>query len=405
MSVSEIGSLIRRNELFACVKDGQVTVRSHVQGYICGKIVNSKDRLQAYDSATQLAYTNEVIAPLKTDKHIYSQYMPFFFSLMSPFALLPLAPSFIVWTLTNWLVASAGLLSLLKRNDRYLTVAKISFLIACAATLPSIMNDFFGSVTPLILGTLCFYWLNYLKGKDLAAGIFLALSSLKPHYTVFAALPCLAQKRWKVVLAAFITELLLFGLGVISVGWDNVIGYPKLLLQADSSSAYLGVFPETMICLRGPLSAFFPQNITMKICLVLMLIAMALLTVLWYRTKATNKNQSNWAMALTSVIMLIVSPHTHIYDQIMLALPAALTLYAISKSDNTWTTNKIGYLWRLLLITYPIMSWISYLATLPWHNACMQSTLGFNIILACLAFHQWQEASKTETRDEETLKA
>src|SRR5271163_4848335 len=98
LAVAEIFSEAQTRKLFAVNDHGEVIIRSYVQGYVCGQIAASEDRQRAYDPDIQLKWTNRAIEPLKTDKFIYSQYMPYLFTFMIPFGALPIVPSFFLWT-------------------------------------------------------------------------------------------------------------------------------------------------------------------------------------------------------------------------------------------------------------------------------------------------------------------
>jgi hypothetical protein len=377
-------------ELFAYKeKNGDVTIRSYVQGYICGAIALSPDRHKIFDPAVQLDYTNRAISPLKTDKYIFSQYMPYLFTLMAPFATLDIRTSFYLWTVFAGAGCAAGLWLLMQDDKRFTTMGRVLFLIGCAASLPYMINVYYGGLSPLIVGLLCVYYWGWLRGHDVVAGACIALSTLKPQYAVFAALPCLAHKRFKLIAAAAVSELLLLIIAGLNVGWENVINYPQILLKADTSAEYLGVFPEKMVSLRGPLSALLPKEIANPVCLAAMVIAIVLLLWLWTKTDGKKPDEAAWAMAITMLAVMIVSPHTHIYDCIYLVLPAVLTLNSTSLTANLFTRPPQLRLWSYMILLYPLFSWCLFLALRNIGNWSSYWALIYNCLLIILAIKQW----------------
>ena len=66
---------------------------------------------------------------------------------------------------------------------------------------------------------------------------------------------------------------------------------------------------------------------------------------------------SYWAMAATILFSLTFSAHTNIHDTLLLAVAAMLTL--LPRTDAEPAEKSLWLkIWCLLLITYPITSWL-----------------------------------------------
>ena len=397
MGTATIFQQAQKNELFAHQEpDGTVTIQSYVQGYVCGLIALSPDRHKIFDPQVQLDYTNRAISPLKTDKYIFSQYMPYLFTFMTPFAALEIHTSFMVWTIFAGVSCALGLWLLMRDGGALTKTSQIGFLIGFAASLPYLLNVFFGGLSPLIVGLLCVYFWGFWNNRDYLAGACLALSTLKPQYALFAGLPCIAQKRYKLILAAAVSELVLLVLAGLNVGFENVVHYPQILLRADTSSEYLGVFPEKMVSLRGPLSSVLPQHIATPICLLAMFAALIFLSWLWLKTERNKSEQATWAMSVTMLIAMIVSPHTHIYDCLYLVLPAVLTLRSSSLTATFFSKPPALRTWSYMMLFYPALSWCLYLVLVKVGNWSSYWALVYNVVLVLIAVKQWHRTRLAE---------
>jgi hypothetical protein len=78
---------------------------------------------------------------------------------------------------------------------------------------------------------------------------------------------------------------------------------------------------------------------------------------------ATYQDICRWLISITFVLALIVSPHTHYFDCLLLAIPAALTLPTIDlpalifKSGGAAGLGRWHRIWCIVLLVYPIVSW------------------------------------------------
>ncbi len=391
MVMQGIFSQAQNKELFAVNEKGEVIIRSYVQGYVCGQIAASEDRKQAYDPEVQLKWTNRVIAPLKTDKFIYSQYMPYLFTFMIPFGALPIVPSFFLWTTFASAICVCGLLILIRHERTFSGVEQLCFFVGVACSLPFLLNVFFGGLSPFILGLIGIYFWALRTNRDIIAGASLALTTLKPQYAIFMALPAVAAVRKRLLVAAALFEGCLLLAAVIDIGLPNVLGYPKLLLSADTSSKYMGVFPERMVSLRGPLTILAPTVAT-KICLVALVLSLILLIFLWRRTDQKNRTQVNWATSITVICMLIFSPHTHLYDCMYLALLAILNIETLSLTGAASAQPTTYRCWCYMLILYPPLGWCLYLALSRVGYWSSYWALMFHFVLLSLALKGWLDS-------------
>jgi hypothetical protein len=314
--------------------------------YLCGKIVLSGLGQHAYDAQTQLAMASKVFFPLQTNMP-WIQYVPFIYLAMVPFALLPIGLSHLVWSFLSFAFAILALTVLLRRIANFTYKQIALFLVGFAASMPVWFAIYTGQSNLWLTGFVAFYCLFFLKGKDLAGGIALALTSVKPQFSIFLAVPALAEKRWWLLLTAFITECVLMSASAFVLGWQNIFDYPRFLL---STEAHQDVASNLMITARGILSQLAPQSITLFASFILLFVAFLFIYIFW------KEKAANWRLAIVIVLSLLVSPHGFFYDCTLLAVAAALTLPSVSILECYLLKSPSMRVWSLVMIFYPLIS-------------------------------------------------
>jgi hypothetical protein len=333
--------------------------------YMAGKIVASEDRHHIYDPAVQLAWQNDLVSPARLARCVYLPQIPFFFLLMSPFAALPLKTAFTVWAGLSVLAGSFGLYLCGGIWDRHRIWR--SLLITCAAlgSVPGLNCFLDGQVSWWVLALLCFFFWAVSRGHEIVAGVITGLCAIKPHYLLFMLVPVLLAGNKKLVLTTAVALLFVTLAPGLVVGWDTLLAYPGYVLTGETTNQYDMLLSERMVSVRGPLSLLLAPRPAFAAAFALYAAAMAASGVLWHQALRGRVVPLSWAMSLTVILILIASPHTHIYDCILLSLPAVLTL-------PSWRLGKIVALsplslrlWCLTLLFYPVLTWLAFLFVPP----------------------------------------
>lgn len=329
--------------------------------YMAGKMIGTADRLRIFDPAVQLSWQNLLISPDKIRACIYLPQIPFFFLIMWPFAWLPLKPAFAIW-MTMSLVASFAGLFLLSRG-KTLERASIAGMIVVGtiASTAGLKCLLVGQSSWWLLALVCFFYWSFSQKRDIACGIAAGVAAIKPHFLLFMLIPVALSGRKKLLAAtAAALAVVLLGPGFI-VGWTNVFCYPAFLLHYETTREFDMLFPERMVSIRGLLTLALPPAAALAAAFAAFALALALCSFIWHRCLKKQTISAAWAMAVSLVLLLVASPHTHVYDLILLALPAALTL-------PTWRAGEILALappslklWCLTLLLYPLLSWLAFL--------------------------------------------
>lgn len=324
--------------------------------YMASKIVMSpEDRHNLYDPVVQLKYYNEIISPAKITKTGYVQNPPYFFFLIAPVGLLPLRESYLLWNASSIMFGIAGLCLLSRASVVRTKLEYVVFALGAVTCFPSCDSIFDGQFTWWLVGLMSILFWAIIKRRDLIASLLLSIMSIKPHFALVMALPALIDKRWRLMgqTAAFV--LILIALSGIFIGWDNLIRWPQFLMYSETTDNYAMVFPERMVSLRGPASLFLANKPAFSLSSLAFAAGLLLSLWCWWKALVKKEFKSQWCVAVTILCLLNFCPHMHIYDCVLLAIPAMLTLPAVLPSKLAGIKKfPFAYkLWCWLMISYP----------------------------------------------------
>ncbi|MBP7862339.1 DUF2029 domain-containing protein [bacterium] len=338
-------------------KTNEYHVIDFFQYYQASELARSKlDSCNVYNPDRQRTWFNDLVAPLSSNEVFYNQQPPNFFPFLYPISLLPANFSYVIWCI---LQTSFGLTSLfalgscgsLSKKDRVL------FLLGVLASFPAYSLIWHGNTTFWLVGWLSAYVLCFLKKRDILGGVFMSFATFKPQYMFLMLLPALAGKRIKLLAAFAITELILLGIASVIIGADNVISYPSIVKKAESYAGFIGVNPQVMISLRGVFAQFLSIHDSLTYTSSLMFLSLIPMFFVWTKYQTEEKNlQFLWALTICTAVLL--SPHCHVFDFLLLSMAAILTLKQLSilKLSSELTPYRI---WCAIFLLFPLASWIA----------------------------------------------
>lgn len=385
------------NELLVSFHDQTLVFSDFVNCYWSGQLTRSDLRNQIYNATVQLEAFNRLIAPAHVDKVCVIQYPPMFFLFMAPMTVLPMNLAFMAWCLISIGFGFWGLSAILQDSGRYSRRQKALFLLSVCVFLPAWMTIRMGQLAWWVVALAAAFYLCWKRTSDIACGVILAISTVKPQYTPFLALPALGAQRWKVLIAAAVFEAVLLGACILTFGWDNVVSYPSFLMHAESSSAYAGVHPEKMVSLRGLLSSFLPQSVVLPVSFVALSASLSLLWV-WHAASKGDKLLLPWAMGLTVVSALVVNPHVHFYDCLLLSVAAGLTLPTVNLFAAVKLQPVSLRVWTTLLLLYPILScglFVYWDVFRQWSESSINPFALLNLVLLLSGFYYFRSLQKS----------
>lgn len=340
--------------------------------YECGYLVNKGLATKVYDPAVQLKYFTDLVHPAKVQGLLYNLYPPYYFFLLIPLAWIPaFNTAYLVWCT---LQAAFGLICsyvLSKVRPDLSLRDRITLLMLVASTISAYLCIWHGSTSYWLLGLHSLYLYFWWRRSDIAAGAFLALSTIKYQYALMMSMPAFADRRWKLIASAAVVELLLIIAGGMTIGWENVRNYPQFLKHAEMDKDVIGINAEYMISIRGLLSNLLPDHDALVISGVILLLALVpwflylrkvfaltsggATTALPEETTARNELIRRFALALTVLLTLALAPHCHTQDSLLLSIPIILTAPSFA---GALKVEPLSYrLWIAILLTFPLWGW------------------------------------------------
>lgn len=338
-------------------KTNEYHVIDFFQYYQASELARSRlDSCNVYNPERQRVWFNDLVAPLSSNEVFYNQQPPNFFPFLYPISLLPANFSYVLWCVLQTTFGLASLYALgscgsLSKRDRLL------FLLGVLASFPAYSLIWHGNTTFWLLGWLCAYVLCFLKKRDIFSGIFMSFATFKPQYMFLMLLPALAGKRIKILAAFAVTECVLLAIASLIIGADNVISYPSIVKKAESYAGFIGVNPQVMISLRGILAQFLSIQDSLTYTSAAMFSSLIAMFFIWKKYQSDEKN-FGWLWAATISLAVLLSPHCHVFDFLLLSMAAVLTLKNLSILKLS--SEPMSYrIWCTIFLLTPVASWIA----------------------------------------------
>lgn len=238
--------------------------------------------------------------------------------LMAPLGLLPMAQSFVIWTVVSQVLIAASILTLATlwegRNKQFFAI-----LIVVAFLLNSNIRLLFqtGSITALFLLFVLIALYLQQKGHDFFAGMALALLALKPSFLIIAALIgfwLLLQRNWKMIGGGIAGGLLLFVVGLIQdVNWVSKFRGASENLFSLRVGSQPTIVSYTRLACGGEMT-----------CTIASYAVIALLLVALYAWLVWKKRNSLTPLSVFSAALalgVLLPPYIWSYDYVLLVIP------------------------------------------------------------------------------------
>jgi Glycosyltransferase family 87 len=335
-----------------------------VKLYSGAKIIVAGEGKQIYDPDVQLAQMNQTVQPNRYPIRKYAQYPPYDFLLATPLTALPLMSAYALWCAGTLLLGLIGIVYF-----RHVVGGSLAFsdVLALALlyfnSLFSMDSIMIGQTAWLMLGVVSVFFAAFYKRQNFLAGFMLALSTIKPQF-LFCLLPgVLMERRWRLIFYASLFELCLLVASIFFVGWTNIVDYPHVLAHAEAQM--FGRDDVYMACLRGLLTSLLGEQLGFYSSFLPVVVGLALMVYAWYpRSKssllAPDSPHFNVAVSASVLVYLVCSPHTFLYDCLLLAIPALLLLRKVSPEFILQKTGSEKY-WQFFLLLLPVLAWVPYL--------------------------------------------
>jgi hypothetical protein len=330
--------------------------------YSYGKLALSSERSGIVDYETQERWFDEVGTPKSAERtrFPYIPYAPFFAVFIAPISMLPMDLAYVVWFLGTML---CGILSLLLIGSAFAQRTawqSAAILLGVSVSLPVWRGAALGQTCWLMTCLLaCFFWAWYRKRYTLS-GIILAVCSFKPQLVIFLIVAVLAARNWRILKSAILVGTVLFGLSI------SIFGSQFL---PDMARAFLGLYGKmhyqfgTMLCARALFNGVLPHQIELLISSLIFIAGLAGLARLWWHNgPELDQTKGKWLICTTILVSLVCGPYVQLYDALLLAIVAVITLREVNPIRASALPNKRFKLWTLIFIAYPIVGWLLLVA-------------------------------------------
>jgi Glycosyltransferase family 87 len=266
---------------------------------------------------------------------------PYVATLFGALGRLSLSVGYWVWAAMN-VALLVVLFSLLRKIVRVDTVQWRRYALWAIAAAPVWSTLMGGTFSLWVCVGVAGFVLAMQEGRELSAGIWLGLVAFKPQYLPAILVLLVARRSWRALagFAVAMTTLL-----AVSLPWVGVDGYRKffsLLSRFTNQGAKFSAHSELMWNVRGLLTRLIERGslsaadsdswlslkheaLTSRISLALF--ACALFVVFWARTFHLR-----FHLALTICLMVILSPHAHAHDTILMLVAVALAWSIVAES-------------------------------------------------------------------------
>jgi hypothetical protein len=311
--------------------------------YAAGKMVIAGDIAHVYNVPAHHAVLEQVLGK-PTSLTLPWRYPPIFLLLIVPFALLPFQAALVAWLFTTLALAL---------YCAYRMIPKRKIIALLFLGFPGMYMNLLWGQNGFLSAALLALGVGFIECNPVLSGAMFGLLLYKPQFAVFLLLLLLLTKRWKALVSAVISALLVSLVSLIVFGPDtwlhfaqSFFGSTENLLATDRASIatiQLSPFNSMLILGTSVMGAILSQAI------VSMLASIAVVWV-WKHSKNTPLLG---AMLVLGIPLAI--PYFMQYDLMILAVPLILLVYDFLERGSTKLERAtLILLWLLPLINWPL---------------------------------------------------
>jgi hypothetical protein len=297
----------------------QIENSDFVNFYVGASIVHRGDGAKLYQQDTQRAVLRSV---LQRDSIQYFLHPPFEAAALAPLASLSFERAFVMWTAIN--VAVLALLPLVLMPCIPLVARRPYVGLIGFFFLPVLVALTLGQDSILLLFIISLAYLLMDKKMDLAAGLVLALASIKFQYLIVLIPLLLMSRKWRVVAGIGLGCAGLAAVSTYVISWRGFENYFGFVCAIDTLAGPGAPNPALMVNVRGFLAGtgWAMHSLTLNAVGVGVLLGLAATCAL--SAPVTRKNGLVFAVYIA--VALTAAPYAHFPDATLLWLPVLLAL-------------------------------------------------------------------------------
>jgi hypothetical protein len=310
---------------------GTTTLTGRIGGdypsfYTAGQIIADGKAETLYEVSQQRSYQKELVGD--ESGVLAFAYPPHFALLYVPLSKLPFRLSYAVHTLA--MVAALALACLLIQRIYPNLIASPYLLFFLALTAYPIFRSVIGgqnTALSILLIVLC--WYKVLHNKHYQAGLYLGLLLFKPQFAVPLAGLFFLSGRWRVWLSAGATGIVLFGVNSALLGPAWFVDWFDMIAAFSGADARTN-FGE-LVSWQGFLQAVMGPGNSIAMALGWGLSAATILAISWVWYAGGRQADFSAQLALASICIVLISPHTLYYDSGIVLIAVVVLLARLGR--------------------------------------------------------------------------
>lgn len=307
--------------------------------------------------------------------------------LAAPFVALPYPAAQALWMALLILCVIAGALAMALVNRLTLSPLTLAaLLLGFLFFYPSVRAIFLGQYALVSLALLALAMLTVATRHDTAAGILLAVSTVKPQPVIFLVPVILfwawQNKRMRVVVSAVLTlALLMISSLVLVPTWTlDFLNGLRAYVRYEPVGPPVEIFANMLL----------PKNLATILALALSAALLAWMLVIVWRNRSRNWFDFQPTLGIVALVTTMMAVRIGSSDQVFLFIPLISWL-------SRWRAPDTRLLLALGVVYLLIVPWYVFLTTLEGNREALPvgTILPFSILVACVV---WSLASRSQKR-------
>jgi hypothetical protein len=298
------------------------------------KMVATGQTADLYDLAAQARVQHVLINGSFKNNVLPFNYPPYVATVFSGLGRVSLITGYWIWACVNAALAVV-LLVLMRRVTRLVGPEWKRYALWVLAVSP-LWSSLIGGVFALwITVGVAGFVLATIEGRQFSAGIWLGLVAIKPQYLPVLLVFVATRRMWKTLAGAITIGVTLVVVSLPAVGLHGWVGFVSLLHKFSGNGSTMNAHAELMWSARGVITrlveagttyavsddrwlALAHDKLTEKISYALFMIGMVLVASFGRRINLRIH------LALAICAMVIVSPHGHLHDTLLMVIAVGL---------------------------------------------------------------------------------
>ncbi len=288
-----------------------------VNFYAAATIVRDGNGPHLYGAETQDPVLYSILGRSSRD---YFLHPPFLAGILVPFTYLKIQTAFILWTLLNMILL--GVMPLLLAECVGFVARRPSLGLLSMLFLPILTALTLGQDSILLAFVLTLTYALLSKKRNLAAGVVLAVATLKFQYAFVIVGLMLVNRRYRLVAGFAFGCSVLLALSLYVTGFSGLANYVKFVYDYNSSNGFGTLHVSQMVNARGFLTGlgFVDHAQSLSILASMGFLCLGIFVVL----RLGSLNRPGLLFSFAAAVALLASPYAFFPDLSILICPLYL---------------------------------------------------------------------------------